>query len=58
MRAGNFEGMAEKDFYGRSQSPFELITRKAVTPTDDEIARNPRSRSAKLRAAEKLKIKN
>lgn len=53
MKAGNFEGAVEKDFYGRAQTPFEIITRKAVVPTDDEIARNPRSRSAKLRAAAK-----
>lgn len=53
MRAGNFEGAVEKDFYGRAQTPFEIVTRKAVVPTAAEIARNPRSRSAKLRAAEK-----
>ncbi|MDR2890220.1 MAG: 16S rRNA (cytosine(1402)-N(4))-methyltransferase RsmH [Alistipes sp.] len=54
FKSGNFEGSVEKDFYGRPQTPFELVTRKAVVPTDDEIARNPRSRSAKLRAATKL----
>ena len=51
LRSGNFEGRIEKDFYGRSESPFEVITRKAVAPTPEEIERNPRSRSAKLRAA-------
>ncbi len=51
LRAGNFEGQIEKDFYGRSESPFEVITRKAVVPTPEEVERNPRSRSAKLRAA-------
>jgi 16S rRNA (cytosine1402-N4)-methyltransferase len=55
MRAGNFEGRVEKDFYGRAQTPWQLVTRKAVTPSAEEIATNPRSRSAKLRAAEKLK---
>lgn len=54
MRSGNFEGKVEQDFFGRSQTPFEVITRKAIVPTDEEIARNPRSRSAKLRAAIKL----
>jgi 16S rRNA (cytosine1402-N4)-methyltransferase len=58
MRSGNFEGRVEKDFYGRAAVPFELVTRKAIAPTDAEIAANPRSRSAKLRCAEKLKIKN
>jgi 16S rRNA (cytosine1402-N4)-methyltransferase len=54
MRAGNFEGRAEKDFYGRTDTPFEVVTRKAITPTPEEIAANPRSRSAKLRAAKKI----
>ena len=54
FKSGNFEGRVEKDFYGRASSPFEVVTRKAVIPTDEEIARNPRSRSAKLRAAIKL----
>ena len=54
MRSGNFEGKVEQDFFGRREVPFEIITRKAVIPTAEEIARNSRSRSAKLRAAEKL----
>lgn len=49
MRNGNFEGRAEKDFFGRLQTPFEVLTRKAVAPTEEEIERNPRSRSAKMR---------
>lgn len=53
MKTGNFEGRADKDFFGRTESPFEVVTRKAIVPTDEEIARNPRSRSAKLRAAKK-----
>jgi 16S rRNA (cytosine1402-N4)-methyltransferase len=54
LKAGNFEGVIEKDFYGRAQSPFLLVTRKAIAPSEAEIERNPRSRSAKLRAAEKI----
>ena len=51
LRSGNFEGRLEQDLYGRSRSPFEAVTRKALTPSDEELVRNPRSRSAKLRAA-------
>lgn len=54
MRSGNTEGRIERDFYGRTNTPLKVITRKAVVPTDDEIAINPRSRSAKLRVAERL----
>ncbi len=54
LRSGNFEGIVESDFYGRRQAPFEVLTRKAVTPSAEELERNPRSRSAKLRAAVKL----
>lgn len=54
MRSGNFEGKIEKDFYGNTLSPFELTTRKAIAPSPEEIIENPRSRSAKLRAARKL----
>lgn len=54
MRSGNFEGKVESDFFGRAQTPFEIVTRKVVVPTPEEVERNPRSRSAKLRAAAKL----
>lgn len=53
MRSGNFTGEVEKDFFGNISSPFEIITRKAVTPSEQELTENPRSRSAKLRAAQK-----
>lgn len=53
MRSGNFEGEIEKDFYGNPITPFSPITRKAITPTTEELNINNRSRSAKLRVAEK-----
>jgi 16S rRNA (cytosine1402-N4)-methyltransferase len=54
LKAGNIEGEIKKDFYGKSESPFELITKKPIIPSEDEIGGNTRSRSAKLRIAEKL----
>ncbi len=53
FRSGNVEGRNEKDFYGNLQSGITAITRKPIVPTDEEIERNPRARSAKLRIAEK-----
>ena len=54
MKTGNFKGEVIKDFYGNIQTPFEVITRKVITPSETELAENPRSRSAKLRVAEKI----
>lgn len=54
MRSGNTEGVIEKDFFGRATTPFKVITRKAIIPSNDEIESNPRSRSAKLRVAERI----
>ena len=54
MRSGNFGGKVEQDFFGRQQTPFEVVTRKAIVPTAEEVERNPRSRSAKMRVAIKL----
>ena len=51
MKSGNIEGIIEKDFFGRVTSPFEA--KKVIAPTDEEMERNPRSRSAKLRIATK-----
>ena len=53
MKSGNFEGKIEKDFYGNVISPFTLINRKVIVPTVKEMEENSRSRSAKLRIAEK-----
>lgn len=54
MRSGNAEGKISQDFFGRRETPFRLVNSKVITPTDDEQERNPRSRSAKLRIAEKI----
>lgn len=53
MKTGNAEGKTVQDFYGRIESPFALVNNKVITPDNEEQARNPRSRSAKLRIAEK-----
>lgn len=53
MKAGNVEGKIEQDFFGRINSPFRLVNNKVITPCDEELQNNPRSRSAKLRIAEK-----
>jgi len=53
MKAGNAEGHVEQDFYGRISSPYRLVN-KVTVPTDEEQQQNPRSRSAKLRIAEKI----
>ncbi len=53
MKAGNTEGKMKQDFFGRAESPFTLVNNKVIVPDQDEQERNPRSRSAKLRIAEK-----
>lgn len=53
MKAGNAAGKVEQDFFGRIQTPFRLVNNKVITPSDEELEKNPRSRSAKLRIAEK-----
>lgn len=53
LRTGNFEGKSETDFFGNVSSPFRLINNKVIVPSGEEVERNPRSRSAKLRIAEK-----
>ena len=54
MKTGNVEGREDKDFFGRVNTPFHLINNKVIVPSQDEQERNPRSRSAKLRIAEKI----
>jgi len=56
FKTGNLEGKVEKDFYGNLISPFEGKTGKVITASDEEVERNPRSRSAKLRTAIKSDI--
>ncbi|MEE0620855.1 MAG: 16S rRNA (cytosine(1402)-N(4))-methyltransferase RsmH, partial [Prevotella sp.] len=53
MKTGNAEGKMIQDFYGRIETPYRLVNNKVIVPTDEEQQRNPRSRSAKLRIAEK-----
>ena len=54
MKAGNVEGKVKQDFFGRIEAPFRLINNKVIVPSDEEQQQNPRSRSAKLRIAEKI----
>jgi 16S rRNA (cytosine1402-N4)-methyltransferase len=54
FKTGNLDGNIQKDFYGNIYSPFKLINNKVIVPGKEEIERNPRSRSAKLRIIEKI----
>ena len=54
IRSGNAEGKVEQDFYGNRIVPLRAVNNKVIVPSAEEIAANPRSRSAKLRVAEKL----
>ncbi len=53
MKSGNIEGKIDKDFFGRVNCPLKLVNNKVITPSEEEVVRNPRSRSAKLRIAYK-----
>jgi len=54
MKSGNAEGHVEQDFFGRTKAPLKPVGNKLITPSEEELQRNPRSRSAKLRIAEKI----
>lgn len=54
MRSGRMDGKVEQDFYGRKLTPWRMVNNKVIVPSDQEQTENPRSRSAKLRIAEKL----
>ena len=54
MKTGNVEGKVQQDFFGRIEAPFRAIGNKVIVPDDEEQVRNPRSRSAKLRIAERV----
>jgi 16S rRNA (cytosine1402-N4)-methyltransferase len=58
IRAGNIDGTSQKDIYGSANAPFTAVCKKPILPTEQEIADNPRSRSAKLRIAEKWTMDN
>ena len=54
MRAGNAEGKVEQDFYGNRLAPLRPVNNKVIVPSAEEQEENPRSRSAKLRIAERI----
>jgi 16S rRNA (cytosine1402-N4)-methyltransferase len=56
IKAGNVEGKVKQDFFGRTEAPFRQISNKVIIPNEEEQLCNPRSRSAKLRIAEKSKM--
>ena len=51
MKSGNIEGKVETDFFGRTLTPIRPLSNKVIVPTEEEVERNPRARSAKLRIA-------
>ncbi len=54
MRSGRADGQIEKDHFGRGSSPMKAVTKKVIVPSEEEVSKNSRARSAKLRIAEKL----
>jgi 16S rRNA (cytosine1402-N4)-methyltransferase len=57
LKTGNVDGNVQRDFYGDIYRPYKIITKKAIVPSNEEINRNPRARSAKMRVAERLEDK-
>lgn len=57
IKTGNVEGVVNKDFFGRTETLLTSVNNKVIVPSEEEIVRNPRSRSAKLRIAEKRGVK-
>ena len=58
MKTGNIEGKLRQDFFGRIETPFKLVNNKVIVPDEEELERNPRSRSARLRVAEKVEAES
>ncbi len=56
LKAGNVEGRLERDFYGNIRKPWKVLFKKPVVPDEEEVQRNPRARSAKMRAGEKQQV--
>jgi 16S rRNA (cytosine1402-N4)-methyltransferase len=54
IRTGNFEGRSEKDFFGNLKVPFRAVNHRVIVPSDNEVSKNSRARSARLRIAEKI----
>ena len=54
IRSGNFDGHIEKDFFGNKKVVFKALNKKPIVPSPEEILKNPRSRSAKLRISQKI----
>jgi len=58
MKSGNVDGKVKQDFFGRVETPFRMVGSRVIVPSEEEQTRNPRSRSAKLRIAEKVYKEN